>query len=92
MKEALFTNYSLLCQTPTEDDKIYYWTNIKKLIPIFDEILKPFASSKILSWQHFEKLNWLKSIQSYRSSASKAPTGGCIDWNHENLEKLSRHT
>ena len=87
MKEALFTNYSLLCQTPTEDDKIYYWTNIKKLILIFDEILKPFASSKILSWQHFEKLKWLKSIQSYQSSASKAPTGGCIDWNHENLEK-----
>lgn len=87
MKEDLFTNYTLLCQTQSEDDKIYYWENMQKLIPILDEILKPFSSSKILSWQHFEKLKWLEKDKLYRSSASKAPTGGCIDYSHENLEK-----
>ena len=60
---------------------------MKNIFPILDEILKPFLSSKILSWQHFEKLKWLKNEKCYRVSSSKIPTGGCIDWNYENIEK-----
>jgi hypothetical protein len=86
-KENNFTTYSLLCKTPTEDEKIYYWENMCNLFPLLNEIMKNFSSSKILSWQHFEKLKWLKDENCYRSSGSPAPTGGCINWSHENIEK-----
>ena len=86
-KENNFTTYSLLCQTPTEDDKIYYWENMKQLFPILNNLFADFASSKILSWQHFEKLKWNEIENQYRRSSSNAPTGGCINWSYENLKK-----
>jgi hypothetical protein len=87
-KENIFTTYSLLCQTPTEDDKIYYWENMNKLFPILDNLFANFSSSKILSWQHFEKLKWIKSENIYRGSSSNAPTGGCINWSYENIKNI----
>lgn len=86
-KENNFTTYSLLCQTPTEDDKIYYWENMEQLFPILNNLFVDFATSKILSFQHFEKLTWNKNENRYRRSSSIAPTGGCINWSYENLKK-----
>lgn len=82
-----FTTYSLLCSVPSEDHKIYYWQNMKELYPALDEVMKDFVSKKIISWQHFQKLKWRKSDQCYGSSSSVAPTGGCINWSYEHLEK-----
>lgn len=87
-KENIFTTYSLLCETPTEDDKIYYWENMIKLVPIINNLFENFSTSKILSWQHFEKLKWIKSENSYRIISSFAPTGGCINWSFENIKKI----
>jgi hypothetical protein len=83
-----FTTYSLLCQTPTEDDKIYYWENMEKLFPELNNLFAVFSTSKILSWQHFEKLKWNKTENLYKASSSNAPTGGCINWSYENIKKI----
>jgi hypothetical protein len=89
MTNQTFTNYSLLCKVPTEDDKLYYWENFQKLIPFLDPIMKKFKTTKVISWQHFEKIKWNKKEQINRSSSSAAPTGGSNNtWCFDDLKKI----
>mgnify|MGYP000991729019 CR=1 FL=1 len=79
-----FTNYALLCKVPTEDDKLYYWENFQKLIPLLDPIMERFATTKVISWQHFERTRWNAKDATLHVSSSEAPTGGSNNsWTRE---------
>lgn len=84
-----FTNYSLLCRVPSEDDKLYYWDNFKTVIPLLDPVMAKFATTKVISWQHFNKIKWRERDQSIVASSSDAPTGGSNNrWCMADLEKI----
>ena len=84
-----FTNYSLLCRVPSEDDKLYYWANFKTIVPLLDPVMAKFALTKVISWQHFNKIKWRARDQSNVSSGSSAPLGGSNNhWSVADLEKI----
>ena len=84
-----FTNYSLLCRVPSEDEKLYYWDNFKTVVPLLDPLMAEFALTKVISWQHFNKLRWRASDRSNVASTSTAPVGGSNNrWCPADLEKI----
>ena len=83
------TNYSVLCRVPSEDSKLYYWQNFQKMLPLFAPLMARFATTKVISWQHFERLRWDPKEKTLRSSGKTAPTGGSNNsWTAADLEKI----
>ncbi len=86
---ATYTNYSLLCRAPSEDDKLYYWENFQRILPVLDPVMVRCATTKVISWQHFNKIKWRARDQSNVASSSDAPTGGSTNrWCRHDLEKI----
>ncbi|MEQ1653494.1 MAG: hypothetical protein ABL897_13470 [Hyphomicrobium sp.] len=84
-----FTNYSLLCRVTCEDAKLYYWDNFKDIVPLLDPVMAKFATTKVISWQHFNKIKWRSRDQSNVASAKTAPVGGSNNrWCAADLEKI----
>jgi hypothetical protein len=84
-----FTNYSALCRVPSEDDKLYYWDNFQAIVPLLDPVMAKFATTKIIPWQHFNKIKWRARDKCNVSSASEAPLGGSNNrWCPADLEKI----
>lgn len=87
--ENVYTNFSLLCKVPSENDKLNYWENMQKLFPLLDDFLANWEEVRILSDQHFDKIKWDKKAQVNKSSGSFAPTGGSKNkWSYDTLKKV----
>ena len=83
-----FDIYVFLGKVETEDEKVLYWDQFKELYTIINPLMTELSYKKVMSEQSFKKLLKKNKDGTYNVTYKNAPTGGKLNWNLKNCEKI----
>jgi hypothetical protein len=86
-ENKVWRKYYFQCHVNNENDKLFYWSQFKKLFECSNKLLKPFKGIDLYACQAFDRRYW-RNKQWY-SSGSFAPVGGYQKYSIENFEKVA---
>jgi hypothetical protein len=87
--DALYWRYSLRCRVEREEDKAYYWPQLRALNEVLQPIVSGWKDLRLLSDQALQRMIGKPDPDgSFRATLRNAPVGGLQSWTAERLEKV----
>jgi hypothetical protein len=87
--DTLYWRYSLRCRVEREEDKAYYWPQLRALNEVLQPIVSGWKDLRLLSDQALQRMIGKPGVDgSFRATLRNAPVGGLQSWTAERLEKV----